>query len=85
MRALNEGAFQRLPDFIEPTHPCMKRSPGDRNATEGTRSKTFIRIRAKLLDMVPDVRIERTTYRLQGGCSTTELIRRLRASELSIS
>ena len=26
--------------------------------------------------MVPDVRIERTTYRLQGGCSTPELIRR---------
>jgi len=26
--------------------------------------------------MVPDVGIELTTYRLQGGCSTTELIRR---------
>ena len=26
--------------------------------------------------MVPDVWIEQTTYRLQGGCSTTELIRR---------
>jgi len=25
--------------------------------------------------MVPDVGIELTTYRLQGGCSTTELIR----------
>ena len=25
--------------------------------------------------MEPDVRIELTTYRLQGGCSTTELIR----------
>ena len=24
--------------------------------------------------LVPNVRIERTTYRLQGGCSTTELI-----------
>src|SRR5512140_2764326 len=27
--------------------------------------------------LVPDVRIERTTYRLQGGCSTPELIRRI--------
>ena len=26
--------------------------------------------------MVPDVRFELTTYRLQGGCSTPELIRR---------
>jgi hypothetical protein len=26
--------------------------------------------------LVPVVRIERTTYRLQGGCSTTELNRR---------
>ena len=25
--------------------------------------------------MVPNVRFELTTYRLQGGCSTTELIR----------
>jgi hypothetical protein len=25
--------------------------------------------------MVPDIRIERMTYRLQGGCSTPELIR----------
>jgi hypothetical protein len=28
------------------------------------------------LEMVPDVGIEPTTYRLQGGCSTPELIRR---------
>ena len=28
-----------------------------------------------LLFVVPDVGIELTTYRLQGGCSTTELIR----------
>jgi hypothetical protein len=27
--------------------------------------------------MVPDVGIELTTYRLQGGCSTTELIRHI--------
>ena len=26
-------------------------------------------------NLVPDVGIELTTYRLQGGCSTTELIR----------
>jgi hypothetical protein len=28
-------------------------------------------------ELVPDVGIELTTYRLQGGCSTTELIRRI--------
>jgi hypothetical protein len=28
--------------------------------------------------LVPDIRIERMTYRLQGGCSTPELIRRNR-------
>ena len=27
--------------------------------------------------LVPDVGIELTTYRLQGGCSTTELIRQI--------
>lgn len=30
--------------------------------------------------MVPDVRIELTTYRLQGDCSTTKLIRQKLAS-----
>jgi hypothetical protein len=30
--------------------------------------------RPKVL-LVPDIRIERMTYRLQGGCSTPELIR----------
>ena len=28
------------------------------------------------IKLVPDVGFELTTYRLQGGCSTTELIRR---------
>ena len=31
-------------------------------------------------EVVPDVWIEQTTYRLQGGCSTTELIRQLSVS-----
>ena len=30
---------------------------------------------SELLEVVPQVRIERTTCRLQGGCSTTELLR----------
>src|SRR5687768_8537540 len=34
------------------------------------------------MTVVPDVRIERTTYRLQGGCSTTELNRQRKGAYL---
>ena len=45
------------------------------NKTYYTETKRLLQ--AFLVKLVPDVGIELTTYRLQGGCSTTELIRHI--------